>query len=605
MKINFPKYLLLLLILVFGKAIAQKNDIQLAKEYVAKEEYDKAETIFEKLFKSGATQNVVYEDYFNLFITQKKYDKAEQITKSVLKKSPSEITYKVNLLTVLDLKKDSKEYNKQLEKFNKENTIDEANCKKTIDVLNSKKRYDLSQLMIDYYRKKYNQPQAFVFEQITVYEFTKNNELLINELLVVLKTGIENITYVQNRLQNNLSEQKDFDYLENILIKNLQDQPDVIEYSELIIWLYIQQKKFNLAFIQTKAIDKRIFRNGQKVYELAEIAFKNRDYNNAVKMMEYNLENYKNGFIYQPSRNLLVKSKEEQVKNTYPINTEQIISLINDYRGIINEFGKRYQSAEAMRNMAMLYAVYLNKTDTAIAILNEAISIPNPDKSFIDKAKIDLGDLYILNDEPWEAVLIYGQVEKSQKDQPLGYEAKLRNAKLSYYTGEFLWAQDQLDVLKLATTREIANDAISLSLLIQDNLGEDSITTPLEMFAAAELLIFKHQYEEALGKLNAILVGFSKHSIVDDIYFQKAKVYISIAQYDNAINELDKIISKHSTDIYGDDAFFMKAELFETKKIDSIMAMQLYQDFLDKYPGSVFVAEARKRYRLLRGDKLN
>jgi tetratricopeptide (TPR) repeat protein len=597
-------YLFVSFLFIQGIIYAQKTDIQLAKEYAAREEYDKAETVFEKLFKSSNTQNMVYQDLYSVYINQKKYDKAESITKVVIKKNPTEILYKVNLLSVLEFQKNTKEYAKQLEKFNKDYGSDEVTCKAAIDVLNTKSRYDLSQLLINYFRNKTKQPQAFVFEQITVYEFTKNNESLINELLIVLKTGIENNTYVQNRLQNNLSEQKDFDYLENILIKSVQDQPDIIEYSELLIWLYIQQKRFNLAFIQVKAIDKRVFRNGQKVYELADIAFKNKDYKNTIKILEYNIENYKNTFIYQPSRNLMVKAKEENVKATYPIQQEQILSLINDYKGIINEFGRSHQSAEAMRNMALLYAVYLGKTDTAIVILNQAIAMPNPDKSFIDRAKIDLGDLYILNDEPWESVLIYGQVEKSQKDQPLGYEAKLRNAKLSYYKGEFLWAQDQLDVLKLATTREIANDAISLSLLIQDNLGEDSITTPLEMYAQAELLIFKHQYEDAIGKLNAILIGFPKHSIADDIYFQKAKIYIKTAQYDNAISELNKIIANHITDIYGDDAYFMKAEIFDYNKNDSIMAMQLYQEFLDKFPGSVFVAEARKRFRILRGDRL-
>ncbi|CAN5374953.1 hypothetical protein BH10BAC4_BH10BAC4_09840 [soil metagenome] len=30
--------------------------------------------------------------------------------------------------------------------------------------------------------------------------------------------------------------------------------------------------------------------------------------------------------------------------------------------------------------------------------------------------------------------------------------------------------------------------------------------------------------------------------------------------------------------------------------------MEIYRTFLDKYPGSVYAAEARKRFRTLRGD---
>jgi hypothetical protein len=45
--------------------------------------------------------------------------------------------------------------------------------------------------------------------------------------------------------------------------------------------------------------------------------------------------------------------------------------------------------------------------------------------------------------------------------------------------------------------------------------------------------------------------------------------------------------------------------LYENKLKDPAKAMELYQDLLTKYPGSLFVVEARKRFRALRGDVLN
>ena len=49
----------------------------------------------------------------------------------------------------------------------------------------------------------------------------------------------------------------------------------------------------------------------------------------------------------------------------------------------------------------------------------------------------------------------YSQVEKAQKDAPLGYEAKLRNARLSYFNGDFKLAEAHLDIFwKEATSRE-------------------------------------------------------------------------------------------------------------------------------------------------------
>ncbi len=55
-------------------------------------------------------------------------------------------------------------------------------------------------------------------------------------------------------------------------------------------------------------------------------------------------------------------------------------------------------------------------------------------------------------------------------------------------------------------------------------------------------------------------------------------------------------------DILVDDAFFLQGEIYERQLGQKDKAMEIYREFLNKYPGSVYAAEARKRYRLLRGD---
>ena len=77
-------------------------------------------------------------------------------------------------------------------------------------------------------------------------------------------------------------------------------------------------------------------------------------------------------------------------------------------------------------------------------------------------------DIRIASGDPWEAILLYSQVEKALKEEPLGHEAKYRNALVSYYLGEFGWAETKLDVLKASTEKLIANDAMKLSMFIKD-----------------------------------------------------------------------------------------------------------------------------------------
>jgi TolA-binding protein len=203
----------------------------------------------------------------------------------------------------------------------------------------------------------------------------------------------------------------------------------------------------------------------------------------------------------------------------------------------------------------------------------------------------------------WDAMLLYGQVDKEYMEEPIGQEAKLRNAKLSYYIGEFEWAKAQLDVLKTVTTQLIANNALELSLLIQDNTA-DSIEDALKMFSRADLNYYQNKTDVALQILDSINLLFPKHTLTDDIYFKKAQIFVKKKNYAEAEKFYVIVLNEHGRDILGDNALFNLAELYEKKLNNKDKAKQFYEHFIEKYPGSFFLTEARKKYRVLRGDVL-
>ena len=219
--------------------------------------------------------------------------------------------------------------------------------------------------------------------------------------------------------------------------------------------------------------------------------------------------------------------------------------------------------------------------------------------------KLDLGDMNLLVGNIWEASLLYSQVEKDFKYEPIGQDAKFRNAKLSYYASDFKWAKTQCDVLKGATSKVIANDALDLSLIITDAIGIDTNDVPLSMFASAELLILQHQYDRAVSRLDSINTLFSEHTLGDDIYYKKAEIYKRTNRYEDAAKMYRNIVEFYPSELYGDDALFKEAELYERYLNDKEKAKQLYQDVLTNYPGSIYVVDARKRFRDLRGDVIN
>jgi tetratricopeptide (TPR) repeat protein len=196
-------------------------------------------------------------------------------------------------------------------------------------------------------------------------------------------------------------------------------------------------------------------------------------------------------------------------------------------------------------------------------------------------------------------------VELDFKHEPIGNEAKFRNAKLSYYNGEFKWAQAQLDVLKAATEKLIANDAMELSLTISDNLKEDNDSLALSMFSRVDLLVFRNQLDPSLLALDSILQKFPKTSLADDILYKKYHIRMKQGKFTEAADHLQKLLDNYSFDILGDDALFKLAELNELYLNNPDKAKQLYEELLTKFPGSLYTVEARKRFRRLRGDSVN
>jgi tetratricopeptide (TPR) repeat protein len=444
----------------------------------------------------------------------------------------------------------------------------------------------------------------FQLELASVYRDLNDPEKMIDELLSY-GMRYQNTEVVQNMLQDFTKDEKEQTLLEKVLYDKIQKFPNEGFYNELLIWYQIQRKDFYKAFIQERSLDKRFKHNGSRLYNLGMLALQNLDYNNAGTIFDHLVKEYPKGQLYPVARRMAIFAREEQVKNTYPVKRSEVQKLLGQYQQLVDELGVNVRTIEALRNMAILNAFYMDDFKKAIEILQTAIEAGKQEKNFVDKCKLDLGDIYLLQGEPWEATLVYSQVEKSQKDDLLGYEAKLRNAKLHYFKGEFVLAKAVLDILKKATSREIANDANELSLLIMDNTGLDSNESAMKEYSSVELLLFQNKKFQAIDSLKHLYQKYQNHSLSDEILWLTAKTYTKLDSNRQAMEDLKLLYSKYGHDIYGDDALYAMAKLYQEKLNEKDQAMKLYQELMEKYPGSIFVAESRKRFRILRGDVIN
>jgi len=244
-------------------------------------------------------------------------------------------------------------------------------------------------------------------------------------------------------------------------------------------------------------------------------------------------------------------------------------------------------------------AQYNHQPDTAIALLQEVIKNPRADKAFVGRCKLDLGDDYLLAGQIWNATLTYSQVNKDFEQDELGELARFKNAKWAFYKGDFSLAQEQLSVLKASTSKLIANDALYLSVLITENTPSDSNLVPLKRFAAADLLLFKHDVTAADNLLDSIAKAWPQSPLQDDIAMLRARTAESAGNWVSAEKFYKIVVEQYGQDVLGDDAAWQLAELLRTKLKDNVGALKYYKLLIVQYPGSTFVQGAREWYRKL------
>lgn len=604
---RFIKYIFFFLFFATASSFAQPGtDEQLALQFYQNKEFDKALEYYEKFYNKRSTQ-LFYAPYLNCLLETKDFKKAEKIVKKQMKQNPEILTYGIDLGTVYMRAGETDKAKNAWEQVIKLIKYDDQVLSVASGFMGLRE-YDLAIGTYHRGRKISVNRYPYSFELADVYRAKNDRLSMINEYLDVLETNDSYIQSVQNALQTSFGNDADVrqnEQLKTELLKRISRDPDKVIFSELLIWMQIQLRDWEGAFVQAKALDKRKKEEGNRVMAMAQLFAQNEAYDMAVKAYQYVIAKGPDVYFYTNARMELVNVLYQKVVTRGNYTPLELTELENNFNVTITELGRSASTVMLLKNLAHLKAFYLDKSPEAIAMLEETIALPQLPLQTQAECKLELGDILLMTGDIWEASLRYSQVEKSFKHDAIGQEAKFRNARISYYTGDFKWSQAQLDVLKGATSKLIANDAMNLSLLISDAMAIDSNEAPLLIFARADLLYFQNKDELAKQTMDSINTLFPNHALADDILYKKAQIELKHARYTEAAAFLENIFSEFGDGIMGDDALFKLADLNENQFKNVDKAKELYQKLVEKYPGSVYVVEARKRFRKLRGDSIN
>lgn len=581
---------------------SRQVDEQLAYKFLNDKEYDKAADIYQQLYVNRGYYHY-FSQYVECLILLDKLDEAEKELRSFVKTDNTINKWKSNvaLAYVLLRKNEKDKSDKILKKLINELPEDKNLFNQIANGMRAKDFNEFAIMLYDRGSGISSMNYKFFMEKAQTYQTMMNFEKATENYLFHLEESPDDYDVVKSRMSFMLRYNIDdsvIDDMRFVLLKKAQDNMDNEIFAELLVWFALQMKDYEIALDQEIALDRRFGDREYDIIYLAKIARDNEQYDIAIKAYDYLVRKTQEGAYYEEAVVGLIEVQYQSVVSSKSGETAEFYS----------EFEKRIEkeclelnisdkTAPILVIRADILAFRLDEIEKAIEILENALNL-NLSKLNKSRLKMKLADIYLFKEEVWEATLLYSQVDKSMKEEPIGHEARFKNAQLRYYIGEFDWALAVLNILKSATSKLIANDAMTLSLMITDNLEYDTVA--LRRLAKADFYIYQKRYELANQMLDSVNVYNPNEVSMPCLLMRKAQMAFDNNDYEMADSLYKRVYQGYADSYIADEALLKDAILLEKFLDRKEEAMECYAKLIDDYASSVFVAQARNAYRRIR-----
>lgn len=589
-------FVVLLVWFLCSQGVFAQNDI-LAKEYFEKGQFEKAVVAYEDLIAKNPNNYIYFTNLLATYQELKQFDKAEKIIVERQQKTNQPHLW-VELGYNYQLQKNTakaEEYYKTAITALDQNIHFASNVAYAFEQKNLLEKALTAYDMASQRDERFN----FDFQKARIYGQLGNMELMI-EYFLDYSYRTQGVTLsVQNQFNRFIEEDASEVFtplLRKALLVRAQKTQDIY-WNEYLSWFFIQQKQYDRAFVQEKAIYKRNPESLGSILNLVKLTSDEHEYNLSKEIITFVLEN-------APDAETRIFASTLQMEiSVNTATTKEYPAVKQQFDKILAEFGTNSQTL----NLQVLYARFigfnLDNPKEAQQILNRLLeyNLNNFDKASI---KMELADMFLYEEKFNQALIYYSQIENDLKNHEMGHLANLKIAKTSYYKGDFPWAIKQVSVLKTSFSQLIANDALDLYLLMNDNSQSDSTFAALKKFSKADFLVYKKKNQEAITQFKALLEQHKGEEIEAVTLLRIGELSEKEQDYTQALHYYELIIKHFSDSIYMDEALFFSAEIYNNHLNNPELAKELYQRIIFEHQDSIYFVEARKEYRILRGDSV-
>ncbi len=612
-----------------------QEKLRYAQVYEENRDATNAARVYAELFAVDPSDANVFDGYIRALIALRRYDVAETIVNQRLKTDHS---LNVILLSArLEAWMDKRQ--QALATFQSaENSVNARDCSSLFPIVYAMMDVSYNQDALDLLdrmrQQSVNDMDICSSEIAGLYLRLGDFNRASKEFISILKSGEGNVGMVEQRLAeyitDSLSRLSVLGPLEQELLTATSDKsaanspqsaPGIRADLRLLAWLYGEKRNYSEALNTILRLDdlEKVHQwgEGAELLQFAERARSEGALNVAARAYteaSRRLGTASGEAYYAADAQLgALKTWEayfdsRSVSDNDSLLQDSISNLVREYERFASQSQESDFALNALVHAATLAYHRLHDVDRATKDFETALNrAPAGLTDPVQKAAFGLVDLAYASENFPLAQQRMSQIAKMLREYHTANPRDILDHLLyeqglgEYYQAHFDTALILLDSVSNDAASDYANDAISLEGIIQES-NTPFYRSSLTLFAKGALDEQAHRWKNAEAAYRAIIDSETNPPLADDAVLRSATALVELNRPADALAELDSMQMKMLTSPLLDQAAFREAEITERNLHDNARAEKLYQDFLERYPNSTYVDEARDRARKLRGD---
>lgn len=588
------------------------NRYILGQSYEQAGDFERAKQIYEEIYKQMPANHQFFDALNRVYTQLKEYDNSIKIIKDRLKLNNADVNLHGMLGKTYYLKGDEQKAFDVWDNVLKKYPDNPVHFRTIANYAIERRAFDKAVEYLNKGKSASNDQRLFSYDLANIYSITMRFKEAAREYCSILQSEPNQYQMVESRILSYIN--KPDALAATIEVIKEYEKTDAIGFKFLLSRLYMEQNELEKAFLLYREIDNRQNNQGSDLYNFATFVYKEKHFELAARVYNEVIKRYPNSPFVSSSKLGYAKTLEEALQkesnhdNSWkpfyivaPLNSKSIENVVSAYYELIQMYPRSEVATEALFRIGKMY---FYKMDDLSAAENYFKKIINefPLSKFIFDAYEELAKIYIIKDDLLSAEENLLKISESNwADEEKKNLAQYRLAKVDFYQGELNSAKNHLAPILNNLKDNIANDAIELSLMLNTAMNDSA---GLVLFAKGEKLAAQRKFNEA-SEIYRLVSQNGKGFVLSHLgKLREAEMLLAGDNYNETVELLNEISSENSQNIYADKAVYLLGRIYRFGLKDDVIAVEMYEKLLAKFPNSLYLDEAREEIIRIRNKAI-